>query len=636
MSRTIDNYLSLETIKNKTDFICKAFQLKGPFLIGTVIKIPSGTYMIVDLINPYTGEAVNNKLVDGSYATNKAYYGKNNNKDNLKKVENKKVLFEFKPDESAKRDSILYRGDVLKVVQGSVEVFDENRADIIIEKLGVRINKINVPSLVKITKIDDGEIYYFNNIYRDFLKGLFEEKNKELKSREDDFKNTLKDEEHKINKRKDDITNAEKKIENQNRDFIQKEKDIKKREDFLIELGLVTKQQDDTNIKSENSSKSSQINSALVKQIQNYIYTNTYEHLKYKEEVLENFTVSLQTNQMTILCGSSGTGKTSLISAFSESVGAEFKVIPVQSSWIDRQDLLGYFNPINKMYVSTPFLDALLEANEDKEKLHIICLDEMNLSQVEYYLADLLSLKEHKEGIPLYSKQEYDLCTEEIQWYLKNRYSLREKEDIEKLLKEKLKIQDKDIFMYAQRYKNLKKYGYNLAMPENVRIVGTMNVDGTTKPLSPKVIDRSYILELNKQNITLEIDNETEKSFVSARQWSLDNLEVKETDLIKKLKEIDTILKNCNAEINSRTEKHIYYLEVSYKSLEKTSKEIYDQIIISKVLPKINVFINDSFTAHDDLRNEIEDLVGKSSKSYKKVSEMISKSESTNVFTYWG
>ncbi len=76
-------------------------------------------------------------------------------------------------------------------------------------------------------------------------------------------------------------------------------------------------------------------------------------------------------------------------------------IIPVQSSWTDKQDLLGYFNTIEKRYVPTPFLEAVLAARES-EGLHLICLDEMNLSHIEYYFAELLSAREQDGRVDLY------------------------------------------------------------------------------------------------------------------------------------------------------------------------------------------------------------------------------------------
>lgn len=73
-------------------------------------------------------------------------------------------------------------------------------------------------------------------------------------------------------------------------------------------------------------------------------------------------------------------------------------MIPVQSSWTDTQDLIGYFHPTDKTFVPTPFMEALAEASKNSNKLFLICLDEMNLAHVEYYFSELLSAREEKKS----------------------------------------------------------------------------------------------------------------------------------------------------------------------------------------------------------------------------------------------
>ncbi|MDZ5711371.1 McrB family protein [Jeotgalibacillus haloalkalitolerans] len=634
--RKIDYYLSLESVKDKMNFILNSFGLEGPFLVGTLKKTASGAIIIVDLIDPYKQIRLEKKIVEEAAITNTAYYGMGNNKDDVNAFVDEKVLFKFRPDETVGKQGILERGNVLRVVYGSIEIINRENINDLKRKIGIEPDIAEHSPDLKVIKNKKGNIYYNNAKNSNLIKGNISKKNKGSKSIDLNMSDLLKKQKKQLENREKNLIAKEEQITKIIEKLTYQEQELVERERFLEELGLIEKKRSSLSIKPEGTFKVSQINHDLIQNIQQYIFTNTHDHLKYETEVIENFTASLQTNQMIILSGSSGTGKTSLISAFSKSVGASFKVIPVQSSWLDRQDLLGYLNPLSKIYVSTPFLDAIKEAKNDEERLYIICLDEINLAQIEYYLADLLSLREHQEGIPLYSKQEYSFYLEEIKWYVKNRYNLRKEDDAEKLLKANLKINDKDIFKYSQRYNNLRKYGHNLNIPKNVRIVGTMNVDGTTKPLSPKVIDRSFIFEINKQNINLEMNKDLKEVFVPAENWSLSNLKIDETDFIKKLKEINSLLKECNAEINSRTEKHIYYLEISYNNLKKDPMEVHDLIIMGKVLPKINIFIDDTFNTHYQIQNEIEKLVGKKSKSYNKVTEMIAKSEVTNVFTYWG
>ena len=132
-------------------------------------------------------------------------------------------------------------------------------------------------------------------------------------------------------------------------------------------------------------------------------FDKVIEHIKkvfenkgfyYDDKVLKSFYLGLQTDQLILLMGRPGSGKTSLVREFADVFGIKYENIAVQANWTDRSDLLGYYNPIEKSYVSTPFLDCLLrfwhEAKENEDKLFFICLDEMNLARVEYYLSDFL------------------------------------------------------------------------------------------------------------------------------------------------------------------------------------------------------------------------------------------------------
>ena len=125
-------------------------------------------------------------------------------------------------------------------------------------------------------------------------------------------------------------------------------------------------------------------------------------------KVLAQFLLGLNTNQLIILHGAPGMGKTSFVSNIARALGFAYKIIPVRPNWIDNQDLTGYFNPVERRYYSTPFLDALCEAKENPQKHYLICLDEMNLAHVEYYFSDVLSSMESGEGIPLYAHKDQE------------------------------------------------------------------------------------------------------------------------------------------------------------------------------------------------------------------------------------
>ena len=98
-----------------------------------------------------------------------------------------------------------------------------------------------------------------------------------------------------------------------------------------------------------------------------------------------------------------------LVQSFAKAIGGVSKIIPVKPNWTSSEDLLGYYNPLEKKYLATPFLEALIEAKQNPDIPYFICLDEMNLARVEYYFADFLSKLEERNEQPtiqLYSDDE--------------------------------------------------------------------------------------------------------------------------------------------------------------------------------------------------------------------------------------
>jgi len=165
---------------------------------------------------------------------------------------------------------------------------------------------------------------------------------------------------------------------------------------------------------------------------------------RYEDGMIENFWLSLKSKPFVILAGISGTGKTQLVRLFAEAIGAEYRMVPVRPDWSDSSDLLGHYNP-NGDFVPGRMLKVILEAQKYPEKPFLLCLDEMNLARVEYYLSDFLSVIETRD--------------------------LR------------------DGRIVSDRLLPFDDYG-DIRFPENLYLVGTVNMDETTFPFSKKVLDR--------------------------------------------------------------------------------------------------------------------------------------------------
>lgn len=142
--------------------------------------------------------------------------------------------------------------------------------------------------------------------------------------------------------------------------------------------------------------------------------------------------------------------------------GARLATIAVRSDWTDPRGLIGYFNPLTSTYVRTTLVDLLLRAGDDPGRPYLVLLDEMNLARVEYYFSDFLSALESDEPLTLMSPGVAD----------------------ENAAREE--ATDADVELPA-----------NLEIPPNVSFVGTVNVDETTHPFSPKVLDRANVIEFS-------------------------------------------------------------------------------------------------------------------------------------------
>ena len=270
------------------------------------------------------------------------------------------------------------------------------------------------------------------------------------------------------------------------------------------------------------------------KQLVDFVQKYTHERgFYYTKEFIRDFLALIRTNDLIVLAGDSGSGKSSVCRLMAEALGGECIVVPVKPNWTSNEDLMGYYNPIDKKYLSTPFLEALLKASENPERLHLICLDEMNIARVEYYFADFLSLLEERSESPVFSLfssgDAKGLQSEVSNFVALADYTVKElglTDDVSFI--DLLKNDDfrnrfrmmcglgesQSLLQYhaqlKSRLNNSLCVPSEVTFPENVRIVGTVNVDDTTHYLAPKVLDRVnvikfYPLSLAEQE---EIDKE--------------------------------------------------------------------------------------------------------------------------------
>lgn len=269
----------------------------------------------------------------------------------------------------------------------------------------------------------------------------------------------------------------------------------------------------------------------LVTHIQNYLYYK--KNLIYTEFQIKNFLSLLMTNDLIILSGLSGSGKTQIVKSFAEVLGGVAKIIPVKPNWTSSDDLLGYYNPIQSSFLPTPFTEAIAEAIQNPNRIYLICLDEMNLARAEYYFADFLSKMEEKSKQPeidLYAKHQEELFISEFKTLLtliesstgekmvSSWQEFLETDSIRKRFFELLGNTEKETLLQIhskmrRRLLDILKFPASIKIPNNIRFVGAINVDETTHYFSPKILDRVHIVKFeNPLLIEDEVKNYMENS----------------------------------------------------------------------------------------------------------------------------
>lgn len=304
----------------------------------------------------------------------------------------------------------------------------------------------------------------------------------------------------------------------------------------------------------------------LVAQINNYISAKGFS---YENGLIENFYLSLKSKPFVILAGTSGTGKTRLVKLFAEAVGSttengRYRMVPVRPDWSDSSDLFGHMD-LNGNFVSGAIIDFVKKAELDGNYPYFLCLDEMNLARVEYYLSDILSVietRDFKDG----------------------------------------RIQSSPLIdhtYYGADTAAAGRYG-TVLLPENLYIVGTVNMDETTFPFSRKVLDRANTIEFSfvdlmpnfetvPQNLpqALNLNNTFLKTeFLLLSQCSEESESV--SGYCLELQKINKILQQANAHVGYRVRDEIvFYLLNNKKYGLLPEAQAMDNELMQKILPRI-------------------------------------------------
>lgn len=301
-----------------------------------------------------------------------------------------------------------------------------------------------------------------------------------------------------------------------------------------------------------------------IKDICNYINAKGFQ---YSYDEIANFYLCLRVKPFVILAGISGTGKTQLPRRFAEALGFSIEQvfqIPVRPDWTDSSDLLGYTS-LDGKFIPKELTHAIIRANKNPDKPYFFILDEMNLARVEHYFSDFLSVIETRE------KKNGKIQTDPI-------------------LKEEL-------FNEAINKDEFPECGW----PENLYLIGTVNMDETTHTFSRKVLDRANTIEMNKVDLNWPTINDQNIPALSGIKNDffecdyLSSIDLKESDKEKIsremqiLQKINNILEVADLHFAYRIRNEIAFyllLNKKYNLLDETTA--FDFQIVQKILPRIH------------------------------------------------
>lgn len=328
----------------------------------------------------------------------------------------------------------------------------------------------------------------------------------------------------------------------------------------------------ETNNEIQHSKENSQIKAIVSKSEISISEFNFLQHfinvvenkygLTFEYSDLINFHNSIKSNILTILAGLSGTGKSKITEVYADALGIlneqQYKMISVRPFWQDDADLLGFVDSTSNNYHpgDTELIETLIQANKNKDKLYLVVFDEMNIARIEHYFSQFISVLERspkERYITLYNPQ------------------------------------------LEPRLYNSDKYPSKILIPENVRFIGTMNLDESTFQISNRLLDRANIIEFKilpfskrKEINNSKLDKSILVSFVDYNKFLNNGTNLNEKELIffeklhmlistniptaglswRILKNIETYIKNA-PQLNIFNRKIALDLQVSGRILPK-------------------------------------------------------------------
>lgn len=389
-------------------------------------------------------------------------------------------------------------------------------------------------------------------------------------------------------------------------------------------------------------------------------------------EWFSKYLAAIRTKPFLLLAGISGTGKSQIVKemAFSTCPNLEdlrqsevspgnYCLIEVKPNWHDSSELLGYDSAIKKHYVVTKFVKFVVKAMRYPEVPFFVCLDEMNLAPVEQYFAEFLSVLESRKLV------DGKIISEPLidrEFFMNNLVALDlfdlPASQFKSLPVTNVELTDEALGENAEIWHRLQDEG--LCIPQNLIVIGTVNMDETTHQFSRKVIDRAMTFEMNEADfdsyfedkVTLDyVDEPLDAALFLARNVSGNRAIEEINNLIEDFKpSVAAMLNALNVALEDtpfkiayrvQNELILYYAELLRENTDADQEQLLatalDDIMMMKVLPRIE---------GDDelLGNRSEGALARLMKfasdnnlehSIDKIDEMLKRLERSHFTSFW-
>lgn len=339
------------------------------------------------------------------------------------------------------------------------------------------------------------------------------------------------------------------------------------------------------------------------------------------------YITAIKSKPFLLLAGISGTGKSRIVRQLAKSCWdpstddgkkqrnehkpCNYELIQVKPNWHDSSELIGFESRLGGgRFIVGPFLKFLVKAMQDPKKPYFLCLDEMNLAPVEQYFAEYLSVLETRK------LKDGKIITDPIieasifnKKYAEN-YNIFEELGLKKInrtVPQEALINNTSEMSFDEYDRQdivdiIKEEG--LRIPQNLIVVGTVNMDETTYGFSRKVLDRAMTIEMNEVDLKAGLDEESmEMPYIKEECFIPDCVEGKDVysdyttecnDALEYLELINKELDNSPFKIAYRTRNEfLVYIVNALRLAPDTEDKNYviakalDEITCMKILSRI-------------------------------------------------